>query len=225
MAFFPLSDRTAPTKQAIRSNLVKAKHNQTGSRPYRSMPPGSAGTAAWPRRPRRGRWPTGPGATSARPRQEIGTCEQVCSGGEGETHRQNPINQTPARGRRARMHSKRTHHRKPPVRSAYVGGGGVLADAEERVVAARRCAAAAAAAGGIAGSPVHDVGSAGAAASETGDPRRRRGATQGEAAALQRHRIWKGGERWMDGFKEGRREKKFLFRGEGVSKISPLFFL
>jgi hypothetical protein len=43
-----------------------------------------------------------------------------------------------------------------------------------------------------------------AAASEAGDPRRRGG---GEAAALQRHRIGKGGERWMDS-KEARRERE-----------------
>jgi len=49
-------------------------------------------------------------------------------------------------------------------------------------------------------------------AKPAGHPRRRRGATQGKAAALQ---AYKGIElerrREMDGFKEGRREKKSFY--------------
>jgi hypothetical protein len=171
---------------------------ETGA-PYRNRPPGSAGTAAWPRRRRLGCSPTGPGATSARPRQEIGTGQQVCSG----IKKQSAPNQKPAPACTGRG----THHREPPVGGADVGGGGVLADAEQRVVAARGRAAA----GGIAGSGPRP-GVHGKRCSKR-TARRDAGAERQRYKGIEFGRETSNGwvDGWMNGFK-GTLEK-FLFAG------------
>ena len=76
----PCPTRLRQTNNPIKSRAAKPRRAKRTGAPYRNRPPGSAGTAAWPRRRRRGRSPTGPGATSARPRQANGTGQQVRSG-------------------------------------------------------------------------------------------------------------------------------------------------
>lgn len=205
----PCPTRLRQTNNPINSRAAEPRRAKQTGAPYRNRPPGSAGTAAWPRRRRRGRSPTGPGATSARPRQEIGTGQQVCSG----IKKQSAPNQKPAPACTGRG----THHREPPVGGADVGGGGVLADAEQGVVAARGRAAAGGIAGSGPGPGVHWE------AQQQAHGATRRDATQGrsgsatKASNLGRRRAMDDG--WMDEWIQ-RDARKVFIRAEGVRKIS-----